>query len=736
MPTAQSNDTQKQLIEKLLRGQRHAGSGVWHQGGVASKRTKEQTDEITNAIAISSRFNIAAIKNVAPTLIKEEDKDDAEDDSEAELERKRREENEREKKQGGFFAGLGGLLKTIAMGKDGKGEAGFFKGGLLGFGKGAFKGIGKLFTILGWVLKWIGGPLLAIGALAFLTMDEGQQKKAIESITKGAKAVFEYVKYLGEAFKFGFMGNLEGDDGIKANFEKFKVAWGKAFKSLETMTFGPFAGSMGPYTGLAGIAEFVGDIFGTIVNFMIKVGTGIGNFIADPKKATAGMIASVEAVFEKMGIVTSAFFSNLFSLESFSGLIKHIIGDTMYDILMKKGGFFADKMKEVHQRAQKLRKAQIDTLKRKEQFTKEEADRLENEIAMKKKNGESVTMAEELELARAREQVNLYKMQRENIETEVSEARKIQKQEFIRQQIRDEAKKHGVQVDSEGKVVGVRESKRQKDVMETLLSGAKNIPEERILELVETGMNEKLAEEIANRERSRGSLHDVGALKGFSKFQELMEAGDVEGFRKLLGQLAVTGGDIATKKDKGFLDTGLFATEEVMDKKSHKSFIATLRLLGYSAEDIGEQRGEVDISLVKKIQAAASNAMFTMNVLHKDQADLISDQKAYLNVVKDIEDQAGKDFEEKYPKLAQGGLVNYTGLAMVHGGDGRPEVMFDNIQMNRLEALLTYGERNAGEEAGAVVYNMGGNVTDQSKKSVFMFPERHLFGERLQLGRV
>ena len=194
MPTAQSSDTQKQLIEKILRGQRHAGSGVWHQGGVASKRTEEQTAEITNAIAISSRFNIQAIRNSAAGLIKEEDKDDERDAQNEELEKKKREENEREKKQGGFFAGLGGLLKTIAMGKDGKGEAGFFKGGLLGFGKGAFKGIGKLFTILGWVLKWIGGPLLAIGALAFLTMDEGQQKKAIESITKGAKAVFEYVK--------------------------------------------------------------------------------------------------------------------------------------------------------------------------------------------------------------------------------------------------------------------------------------------------------------------------------------------------------------------------------------------------------------------------------------------------------------------------------------------------------------------------------------------------------------
>ena len=119
MPTAQSSDTQKQLIEKILRGQRHAGSGVWHQGGVASKRTEEQTAEITNAIAISSRFNIQAIKNSAAGLIKEEDKDDERDAQNEELERKKQEENEREKKQGGFFAGLGGLLKTIAMGKDG-----------------------------------------------------------------------------------------------------------------------------------------------------------------------------------------------------------------------------------------------------------------------------------------------------------------------------------------------------------------------------------------------------------------------------------------------------------------------------------------------------------------------------------------------------------------------------------------------------------------------------------------
>ena len=65
-------------------------------------------------------------------------------------------------------------------------------------------------------------------------------------------------------------------------------------------------------------------------------------------------------------------------------------------------------------------------------------------------------------------------------------------------------------------------------------------------------------------------------------------------------------------------------------------------------------------------------------------------------------------------------------------------IRFELNKTNNLgiPSLVSNDAENAGEGAGAVVYNMGGNVTDQSKKSVFMFPERHLFGERLQLGRV
>ena len=121
--------------------------------------------------------------------------------------------------------------------------------------------------------------------------------------------------------------------------------------------------------------------------------------------------------------------------------------------------------------------------------------------------------------------------------------------------------------------------------------------------------------------------------------------------------------------------------------------------------------------------------MFTMNVLHKDQEDLISDQKAYLDVVKDIKDRAGKDFEKKYPKYQQGGLVNYTGLAMVHGSDRHPEIMFDNIQVDRMERLLTNAERNAGGRGNDFSTQNMNTVNTTNTKTVIAAPLRHLFGE-------
>ena len=72
---------------------------------------------------------------------------------------------------------------------------------------------------------------------------------------------------------------------------------------------------------------------------------------------------------------------------------------------------------------------------------------------------------------------------------------------------------------------------------------------------------------------------------------------------------------------------------------------------------------------------------------------------------------------------------------MVHGGaaEGGPEVMFDNVQMNRLEALLTLGERDRG----------GGGSNDFSTQNMdnrritstvtnIAAPQKHLFGVQEQ----
>ena len=66
--------------------------------------------------------------------------------------------------------------------------------------------------------------------------------------------------------------------------------------------------------------------------------------------------------------------------------------------------------------------------------------------------------------------------------------------------------------------------------------------------------------------------------------------------------------------------------------------------------------------------------------------------------IKNVSSDFKKELEILIPKKQQGGLIDYTGLTMVHGGaaEGGPEVMFDNVQMNRLEALLTLGERDRG----------------------------------------
>ena len=79
-----------------------------------------------------------------------------------------------------------------------------------------------------------------------------------------------------------------------------------------------------------------------------------------------------------------------------------------------------------------------------------------------------------------------------------------------------------------------------------------------------------------------------------------------------------------------------------------------------------------------------------------------------------------------------GGKVDYTGLAMVHGSDRHPEIMFDNIQVNRMEALLTNAERNAGGRGNDFSTQNMNTVNTTNSKTVIAAPQRHLFGMQQQ----
>ena len=241
-------------------------------------------------------------------MIKEENKDDAVEKKEKDLDKKaKKEQAEEDRRKNGLFTGLGGLLKTIAMGQDGKGEKGLLKGGLLGFGKMGFGGIAATLNFLFKALKFIGGPLLLIGGLAFLTMSDEQQKALIDGIVNSANKLWDFIKYLGEAFKSGFMSGMDdkdGKEGLRTKIDNLGKAWNKAFASLDDIKF-TYDGTT--YTGLAGVAEAMGEILSSVAGVLIDFATEIGKFIADPSRWIGKVQGKIMALFDDLGALVADF---------------------------------------------------------------------------------------------------------------------------------------------------------------------------------------------------------------------------------------------------------------------------------------------------------------------------------------------------------------------------------------------------------------------------------------------
>ena len=332
---AQPNETQKALIAKLVNGQKHAGYQVWNKDGIASVRIREQSKDI-----------VAAIKGQTAGLIKEENKDDAKDKQDKALkDKKDKEEKEESTRQGGLFSGLAGLFKD--MRGSGSGSGGGFFSGLLGFGKGFFKGIGKVFSILGLVLKWIGGPLLLIGSLAFLSQDEAKQREQLKNITEGLTAAWEFLKTLGGAFGEGVFKEFNAEGGLKSKLNDFSDAWGGVFKLLTETPIGE-----GQYQGLSGVANWLGVAVTKFAGGLVDLGTLIAKLITDPEKTIGELQGKLFGALSNLGTSIAQVFDDFFSADNLSQIFQDITGfelseDTRKDLAARENERLKERMKAI-----------------------------------------------------------------------------------------------------------------------------------------------------------------------------------------------------------------------------------------------------------------------------------------------------------------------------------------------------------------------------------------------------
>jgi len=304
-----ANALQQQMaddIASLVRKQTFAGSGVWRQSGNATLRIETQTDSLVNAL------------QRLPSREEQEEEERESDREHAEiidaLTTEPTSSGETTKKKGilgSLFGGLGKLGKSL--GAIGKGALGFGKLGL----KGITKSLGFLFT----ALKIIAGPLVLLGGLLFLTMDEKKREATIKTIVNALNSAFNFVSMLGNAFKGGFLEGYNEEGGLKDSLKEFADAWGLVFDSISETVFIPDAGK-----GLTGIFNWLGKQLASFAKGLVDIGTGIAKIIKDPGQQIAVLQVAVENFFTDIVDTVSGFFGEVFSIKGLTKILEFMLG--------------------------------------------------------------------------------------------------------------------------------------------------------------------------------------------------------------------------------------------------------------------------------------------------------------------------------------------------------------------------------------------------------------------------
>jgi len=297
-----ANALQKQMadgIASLVKKQAFAGSGVWRQSGNATLRIQTQTNAIIEALGrIPSKETQEEEERESDR--QHEELINAIEGSSAQT------TGSVEKKSGGLFKGINSLFKGLG------------KIGTLGLGFGALglKGILKGFGFILKALRFVGGPLLALGTVAFLSKKPEEREQLIKDVVGFFTSIGDTLTKLKNAFVDGLNTGEELDtEGLKTSWTNFTNSVAQFLGLIEFDLLGE------KYKGAEGVARAMGVLTKELSQRFINFSEATLNFLADPGQGLGELKGSLSASVKMLGIEISRVFNEIFS---YRGIVRQL----------------------------------------------------------------------------------------------------------------------------------------------------------------------------------------------------------------------------------------------------------------------------------------------------------------------------------------------------------------------------------------------------------------------------
>ena len=114
---------------------------------------------------------------------------------------------------------------------------------------------------------------------------------------------------------------------------------------------------------------------------------------------------------------------------------------------------------------------------------------------------------------------------------------------------------------------------------------------------------------------------------------------------------------------------------------------------------------------IDAVGASAKKTQDDVKKLTKSLQDLIRESKTYNEMMYYEKQLAGMGSYSTPKGYSQGGKIDYTGLAMVHGSKADPEWVFNNKQFKALAKYIAYEKTKVTPVAVPTLPGIGGGFT-------------------------